>query len=345
MKVLLKVCLPDAVSQDTAETTHPAVVRALVDYLTKAGAKCVVADSPMKKHNESNLSSVYLNSGMLEMANVTTCELNNDLTTTNIQIPSGLKTKVITVLDVVNKVDVIINVGKLKMEENLGYLGSTSNVFGLIPGEMKSLVLNRLTTLGDFNDYIIDMYETLKNKVVLNVLDAVVALEANKTQRMLNCLAMSEDSYSIDAAMFDILDIKYENTILKQAQNRNLFDFDKPYKIVGENIKNFKVEDFNVVEFDTFKELIQPKGYFKAHQQRVFIDKNKCKGCQICSKVCPTKAIMMKYDKNGELYAEIDYKKCIFCKKCLTACPYKVVGQKTPLAFKRMMKEIEKHNK
>ena len=35
MKVLIKVCLPDAVSQDLAETTHPAVVRAVVDVLTK----------------------------------------------------------------------------------------------------------------------------------------------------------------------------------------------------------------------------------------------------------------------------------------------------------------------
>ena len=34
------------------------------------------------------------------------------------------------------------------------------------------------------------------------------------------------------------------------------------------------------------------------------VDKNKCKGCSICSRVCPTKAIMMKYDKNGELFAQ-----------------------------------------
>ena len=54
---------------------------------------------------------------------------------------------------------------------------------------------------------------------------------------------------------------------------------------------------------------------------------------------------MMKYDKNGELFAEVDYKKCIFCNKCITACPYNVVEQKTPLAYKTMMKEIEKYNK
>ena len=345
MKVLIKVCLPDSVGQDTAETTNPAVVRALVDVLSKLGVKCVVADSPEKKYGEGSLSDAYLNSGMLEMANLTTCELNNNLQTTNIEIPKGIKTKGITILDIATKVDVIINVGKLKMDENLGYLGACSNIFGLIPGEMKTLVLNRQITLEDFNHYIIDMHQVLKDKIVLNVLDGIVSLEANKTQRMLNLLAMSECPYSLDAVVFDILNIKYENTILKQAQNRELFDFNKPYKAVGEKIERFKVEDFGLVEFDNFKTIKQPSGYFKSHQQRVLIDKNKCKGCKICSKICPTNAIMMKYDKNGELYAEVDYKKCIFCNKCITACPYNVVEQKTPLAYKVMIREIEKYNK
>lgn len=345
MKVLIKICMPDAVSQDNAETTNPAVVRALVDCLTRVGVKCVVADSPEKRFGEASLSDAYLNSGMLEMANLTNCELSNNLKTTTIEVRNGVKTKGITILDVVNDVDAVINVGKLKMDENLGYLGVCSNIFGLIPGEMKNLVLNRLNLLEDYNNYIIDMLEVLKGKIVLNILDGIVSLEANKTQRMLNVLAMSENAYSLDAAMFDILNIKYENTILKQAQNRELFDFNKPYKVVGDEIEKFKVEDFGLVEFDNYKEIKQPSGYFKSHQQRVKIDKNKCKGCKICSKICPTNAIMMKYDKNGELFAEVDYKKCIFCNKCITACPYNVVEQKTPLAYKSMMKEIEKYNK
>lgn len=345
MTCLIKVCLPDDVSQDSAETTHPAVVRTVVDYLSKFGIKCIVADSPEKKFSNSYLSSVYVNTGMLEMANLTTCELNKDLSTSKIEVPNGVKTKGITVLDVYNQVDAVINIGKLKFDDELGYLGASSNIFGLIPGEMKALIKNRMNNLGDFNNYIIDMFETLKGKIVINILDAIVALEANKTQRMLNLLAISDSPYAIDAVVFDILDIKFENTILKQAQNRNLFDFNKPYKGTGEKIEKFKVKDFLLVDFDNHTEIKHQKGYFNTHQQRVKIDQNKCKGCKICSKICPTNAIMMKYDNKGELYAEIDYKKCIFCNKCLTACPYSVVEQKTPLAYKAMIKEIEKYNK
>ena len=345
MKILIKVCLPEAISQDAAKTTHPAVVQALVDALIKMGAKCIVADSPSSRHNIDYLNEVYFLAGMLDMANSTHCELNQNLKTSEIEVLGGIKTKSITTLDVINQVDAIINVGKLKFDENLGYLGATSNLFGLIPAEMKNLILNRFINLGDFNDYLIDMHEALKEKIILNVLDAVVTQEANNTPRLLNCLGMSESPYSLDAAMFDIFDIDYSNTLLNQAQKRFLFDFNKAYKNIGEDISKFKLEDYAIIEFDNLKEIKQPMGYFKTHQQRVAIEKNKCKGCTICSKICPTNAIMMKYDKNGELFAEIDYKRCIFCKKCVTACPYNVVELRTQLAYKTMMKELEKYNK
>ena len=349
MKVLIKASLSCDVSPDKAETTHPSVVRAIVNYLSKIGVSCVVADSPFKKYNLTNLNSVYLNTGMLEMANLTTCELNHNLRTCNIKIPNGVATKQLTVLDVINDVDAIINVGKLKIDENLGCLAATSNIFGLIPGEMKTLVLNRLNSLKEYNNYVIDMFEALREKVVLNVIDGIVALEAKKTPRMLNCLAMSENNYALDAAVFDILNIRYENTLLKQTQDRELFNLDKPYKILGDKLEKFKVEDFSLIDFDTFSQIHKNKtlqsGYFKVNQPRVVIDEKKCKGCSRCSKICPTNAILMKYDKNGELYADIDYKKCIFCNKCLTACPYSVVAQKTPHYFKQLMKEINKYNK
>jgi Fe-S-cluster-containing dehydrogenase component len=53
---------------------------------------------------------------------------------------------------------------------------------------------------------------------------------------------------------------------------------------------------------------------------------------------------MMKYDKNGELYAEIDYNKCIFCNKCITACPYSVAKLKIPSAYLELEREINKFN-
>ena len=52
MKVLIKICMPNSSSRDCAESTHPAVVGALVNLLSGLGVKCIVADSPYKKYSQ-----------------------------------------------------------------------------------------------------------------------------------------------------------------------------------------------------------------------------------------------------------------------------------------------------
>ena len=343
MKVLIKPCLSEAVNKDMAETTNPAVIRAVVDCLSKMGAECIVADCPNKKFNLSHLNTVYIETGMLNMANSTKCELNKDLRIDDVEIEIGKMIKHVPMLRIVNEVDAIINVGKMKLDDSLGYLGSTSNVFGVVPGEVRTNILSRVRNLGDYSDLMLDIYEKLQNKIVLNVLDAVVTLEAKNTQRMLNCLAMSDNSLALDAAMIGILNIKNENTILKQAKNRDLFNADYSFKTIGEDIEKFKIQDFSLVEFDSHTLIPFSQRYYNKHQQRPQIKSKQCKGCSICSRVCPANAILMKYDKKNELYAEIDYKKCILCKKCVLACPYSVARLKTPKAYKKLINKINRY--
>lgn len=349
MKVLIKVCLPYSVSRDSAETTHPAVVGALVNMLTSLGVKCVVADSPYKKYTVENLDQVYLNTGMLEVENLTKCKLNRNLKTCTKHIKDGVATKNVTLLDIVNDVDAIINVGKIKIDNNLGYLGATANLFGLIPGERKTLTINGLNTILDYNNYLLDLLSVLQTKTILNVLDGIVALEKDKTPRMLYCLGVSESSLYLDEAILDILNIKKENSIIKQAIEREFIKENSTYKTINCSVEEFKITDFAMSELALSSQIHKNKGehkrYFNKYQSRPTIDDKKCKGCSICSRVCPTKAIIMKYDKNGELYAEIDYKKCIFCNKCVTACPYSVTKLCVPAKHLEMEREINKFNK
>ncbi len=347
MKILIKVNMPYPVGKDIALTTNPAVVAGVVNVLSSFGAKCVVADSPFKNFNTDYLDRVYVETGMLEMANTTKCELNHNLKVYEQPMPNGVKTKLLYLLDVINQVDAIVNIGKVKIDENLGYLGACTNFIGLMPGEYKTLALNRLKTLKDFNNLTIDLIEQLQDKLFFNVLDGIVAQEAGNSQRVLSCLAVSDNVFKLDAVMLKILNIDYENTILKQAEERKLINLKNPFKVIGEEIEKFKVEDFALFNFNNESELhknSKSKAYFKTHQKRVIIKPNKCKGCGVCSKICPTGAIMMKYDKNGELFADVDYNKCIFCFKCREMCPYKVVDLKIPLSYKTLINGIEKYN-
>ncbi len=349
MKILIKICMPYKTTPDTGVCTHPAIVRGVIDVLNEFGVNCVVADSPYGKLSNNTLDAIYMNTGMLEVANTTKCELNNDLKSCVVETPNGVKAKSIKMLDIINDVDAIINIGKLKIDETLGYIGACTNLFGLLPGDVKTLVKNRLNTVADFNDYIIDIIDALNDKLVLNIIDGVVALEAGNSPRMLSCLAVSENVYSLDASMIDVLGLKYKHTIMEQAEARDKIDLDSPYNILGDELDGFKVEDFALYDMTNDKLLSTSKrkrnSYFRNHQQRVVINPHKCKGCGICSKICPTGAIMMKYDKDGELYAYVDYKKCIFCNKCFVGCPYKVVDIKTPMGYKILDKNLNKYNK
>ena len=70
------------------------------------------------------------------------------------------------------------------------------------------------------------------------------------------------------------------------------------------------------------KEKRCPAGECKA-MTKVMIDKEKCKGCSLCSKNCPVNAI------SGELKSpfEIDQSKCIKCGVCIAKCPFKAISR------------------
>jgi len=56
----------------------------------------------------------------------------------------------------------------------------------------------------------------------------------------------------------------------------------------------------------------------------VTIDKNHCKGCELCVKACPQQILAMskQISIRGYFYAEmIDSSRCIGCRICAIVCP------------------------
>ncbi len=71
-----------------------------------------------------------------------------------------------------------------------------------------------------------------------------------------------------------------------------------------------------------------------------WIDKERCTGCGICVKMCPSGAISLEEGK-----AEIDMEKCIRCGKCHDACPQGAVehdSEKIPQEVEENLKKTKK---
>lgn len=60
-----------------------------------------------------------------------------------------------------------------------------------------------------------------------------------------------------------------------------------------------------------------PEGF----RGRVQFDAEKCIGCKMCMRDCPSGAIVITKLEDGRLEAHIDMAKCIYCGQCVDSCP------------------------
>lgn len=57
--------------------------------------------------------------------------------------------------------------------------------------------------------------------------------------------------------------------------------------------------------------------------KKAFVDKERCKACELCIDVCGKKALAMSesINKSGYKHIEIDESRCIGCGLCYIVCP------------------------
>lgn len=347
-KVLIKPDLYCITEPNVAKTSHPNIVTALAEQIAKIGAKCIIADSPKGNFTQSTLDKTYIKTQMLQSSNNGNASLNINDNVGIIHNPNGEQSRDIYIMDAVNSVDVIINVGKLRCDKHLGLIGCSQNLFGLVPGKFKSLITSRCSTMESYSNYIIDLYETLENKMVINVLDGIVGCESNNDPRILNTIIVGENPFSVDALALKIInqDIN-SNLLLKESVRRNKFKYE--FEVLGDNFEPLVCSDFNYSQSSSRISKTYPvitKLQYNTLQKRPTISPKLCKGCNVCVISCPMKAISIENDKLGKI-AKVDYTKCVSCFKCVDACPYKIIKAKTPFRYKSIDKMIKKstHNK
>lgn len=338
-KVVIKPNFISKKKPEEAATTHPAVIRAVVQAVKQAGGIPIIAESPGGPYTASILKKIYETCGAIEVSKQTGCELNYDTSSREVEY-SGIKKRKFSILTPILEADKVISLAKLKTHTMTAYTGVVKNLFGSIPGLNKTQHHFELQEKEDFCAMLLDLCECVKP--TLSILDAVWGMEGNGptsgTPRKVGALLVSENPYSLDLAASSL--IGFEPDEIETVRQSLDLGLTPPYSnlsFVGDSIESFRVSDYKRArgsEIHFLRKISLPEPIVKKidsmAQARPKIQKKQCIGCGECARCCPPKAIVIQNH-----LAKIDQKLCIHCFCCQELCPQKAVEARRNPIFEK----------
>jgi uncharacterized protein (DUF362 family)/Pyruvate/2-oxoacid:ferredoxin oxidoreductase delta subunit len=328
--VLLKPNLLYGKSPEKAVTTHPAIVKGVIEIVREAGGVPFIGDSP----SIGSLMKAAEKAGIKAVADEMKCplvEFNRPV------LPPNGKGKIFKQLEIdqtVLEADVIINLPKWKTHVQMLLTLGVKNLFGCIPGPRKALWhLKAGEDRKTFARILVDIYQVIQPSLTL--LDGIVGMEGNGPNSgrpiPLGLILASGDSLSLDQIVCDLLGISRKSLLTNRVAFEQGLGKDK-IDVVGERVEDVKISNFQ------FPTLSQPdwnlpgfltKALKNAFTSRPVIEEERCKACDRCEEICPPKAL----DRKGKDLI-FDYEQCIRCFCCLEVCPEGAISIKPGWALR-----------
>jgi uncharacterized protein (DUF362 family)/Pyruvate/2-oxoacid:ferredoxin oxidoreductase delta subunit len=329
-RVLLKPNLLIGKSPENAATTHPSILRGMIQVVQEAGGIPVIGDSP----SVGSLTKAAEKAGIKAVAEEMKCPLV-EFNTPVLPPKGGGKTfKQLEVDRVVLEADVIINLPKWKTHAQMLLTLGVKNLFGCIPGPRKPLWHLKA---GDdrkiFAQILFDIHQVIQPS--LTILDGVVGMEGDGPNSgrpiPIGLILASGDSLSLDQIVCDLLGISRESLLtnrvaIEQGMGKETIE------VLGEKVEDVRISSF---QFPTLSQIdwglpgFLSKALKNALTSKPVIDDDVCKSCDRCAEICPPKALARK----GEDLV-FDYGQCIRCLCCLEVCPEGAISIKRGWALK-----------
>jgi len=332
--VLLKANLVKSARIEEAATTHPAVLQAVAEEFIAAGAHVLLGDCPAIPQTKPTMEALYRQTGLAEAAAQSGAELLYDFSSRTVTFEKGSKKREFSFWEPIFNVDLIVNCAKLKTHSFATMTGAAKNLFGLLPGLLKSAKHAENMSVTDFADMIVDLNLCVKETVpVFSFIDGIIGMEGKGptggTPKFCGALVASDSVYAADMAGITLMGLKPNAVpILNQAIKR------------GITPKNPKEYDWNGVSAESLATTFKlPKHHGVVHMlisavlpERLtvrmrknenpypVINRQKCVSCAKCVEICPVHAAT----KNGK-EINIDHSVCIRCYCCHEVCPKRAI--------------------
>ncbi|MDA8429186.1 MAG: DUF362 domain-containing protein [Geobacteraceae bacterium] len=318
-RVLLKPNMLSAKYPEQAVTTHPTLVRVVAELVRAAGGSALIGDSP----GIGGFKRVADKSGIARAAAESGAELVEFSDT--IEIPGTGTFRRITVATAYWEADKIINLPKLKTHEMMTMTCAVKNLFGAVVGTEKAAWhLKAGASREQFARLLLEIY--LLKKPVLNIVDAIVAMEGNGPGSgdpiKVGALIAGVNPVAVDVAAARLAGIPAELLhIEKEALSMGLAGAAwDDIETCGADLASFPAQPFRLpsgldVQFGL------PKFLSTVLKRQLtsypIADRQLCVLCGVCRDACPPGALEI---KNSAL--TVDQERCIRCWCCRELCPH-----------------------
>lgn len=332
-KILLKPNILYAAQPEKAVTTHPAVLKAIIKYLQKNGNTVFAGDSPAFQNQEAAASKA----GLKQVADECGVPWQDFTQTAAIPAPEGKLVKSFQLASILNDVDIVISLPKMKTHSLMYYTGAIKNMFGLVPGLSKSALHLRFPDRDNFAQMIVDLNLAVKPNYA--IMDAIVGMEGpgpgSGKPRQVGLLLASDNVLALDMTAARIIGYKPETLpILSQALASGFWlktgeEIDYPL----EKAENLLIKDYKLIhhlhDASMFRDYM-PEWAFRLIKnltvKRPIFNPNICKLCKECVRICPAKALSVQENR-----IKVDYTKCIRCYCCHEICSHHAITLKKKL--------------
>lgn len=319
-RVLIKPNMLAAKSVDAAVTTHPEIVRAVIELVQGAGGIASVGDSPgvgtsQQVAERCGIMAVIKETGatfapFLELVHTT---------------PRNGRLKHLDIARDILDADVIINIPKLKTHQMMGMTCAVKNLFGAVVGLRKPrLHLQAGADKGLFALMLLELCEEIRP--TLTIVDGVLAMEGDGPGSgdpfELGVLIAGVEPVAIDVVAAELIGIDPEliwTLAVARKSNRPWAEM-KEIELYGTPLSELRPRAFKPaknteIHFGLPKWLRRPLR--RALSARPVVRQKKCRRCGICVTSCPPEAMCIDHNR-----LIIDEERCILCFCCHELCPY-----------------------
>ncbi len=311
-RVAVKLNLVGPFEPQKAATTHPEVVRSVVEALLPLGCEIVLCEDISEEN-------------VLEVTGIKELMKDYNLKFYNLR-DYGYESVLVEGIEymyssLIESCDIVISVPKYKNHMLTDFTGAIKNMYGCISRKQRK-ELHKFIDAGDFANVICSIYSIRIPDLI--IMDSIVCMEGMGPSlgepRHLGYLVLSTDGVFADYYMSKLVGYETENlqvlqTAFKRELTKSKID---DLEMIDCGFQD-KEESFNRVPVYIGK---YRKKYMDMLKRTYKVDDSLCIRCGACVDACPFHAITLK------TIPEFDRDKCALCTCCMELCPTNAINYK-----------------